>query len=83
MLPGNPALEDYDSTLYDPFWRAAIELEMPLSFHILTTRESTPVRGPAMNGFLSIVLRELGDTEGAQKAAQTERELRAKGPNQP
>ena len=54
MMPGNPAEEDYDSTLYDDFWRAAIDLELPLSFHILTTRESRP-RGPAMNGFLSIV----------------------------
>jgi predicted TIM-barrel fold metal-dependent hydrolase len=55
MMPGNPAVEDYDSTVYDPFWEAAIELGLPLSFHILTTRESSPVRGPRMNGFLSII----------------------------
>ncbi len=55
MMPGNPAVEDYDSPIYDPFWEKAIELEMPLSFHILTTRETSPVRGPAMNGFLSII----------------------------
>ncbi|MEE8475129.1 MAG: amidohydrolase family protein [Myxococcota bacterium] len=54
MMPGVPAVEDYDSTRYDDFWRAAIELELPLSFHILTTR-SGPVRGPLMNGFLTIV----------------------------
>ncbi len=54
MMPGIPAVEDYDSTVYDGFWRAAIELELPLSFHILTTR-ATPTRGPAMNGFLAIV----------------------------
>jgi predicted TIM-barrel fold metal-dependent hydrolase len=58
MMPGNPAVEDYDSRVYDRFWEAAIELGMPLSFHILTDRSSTfgaKVRGPAMNGFLAIV----------------------------
>ncbi len=55
MMPGNPAVEDYHSPVYDPFWQKAIELELPLSFHILTTRETAPVRGPAMNGFLSII----------------------------
>ncbi len=54
MMPGVPAEEDYDSPIYDDFWRAAIELALPLSFHILTTREALP-RGPAMNGFLTIV----------------------------
>jgi predicted TIM-barrel fold metal-dependent hydrolase len=55
MMPGNPAVEDYDSPVYDPFWEKAIEIGMPLSFHILTTRDTSPVRGPAMNGFLSII----------------------------
>jgi predicted TIM-barrel fold metal-dependent hydrolase len=58
MMPGNPAQEDYDSPLYDRFWDAAIELDLPLSFHILTDRSYAfqhPVRGPAMNGFLSIM----------------------------
>jgi predicted TIM-barrel fold metal-dependent hydrolase len=58
MMPGNPIVEDYDSRVYDEFWEAAIELGLPLSFHILTDRSSTfgsKVRGPAMNGFLGIV----------------------------
>ena len=55
MMPGNPAVEDYDSPVYDPFWEKAIELGLPLSFHILTTRETAPVRGPAMNRFLTVV----------------------------
>jgi predicted TIM-barrel fold metal-dependent hydrolase len=55
MMPGQPAVEDYDSTAYDEFWEAAIALELPLSFHILTTRETTPVRGPRMNAFLSVI----------------------------
>jgi predicted TIM-barrel fold metal-dependent hydrolase len=56
MLPGNPAVEDYHSTVYDPFWEAAIETGLPLSFHILTSRtDSAWARGPAMNGFLAII----------------------------
>ena len=55
MMPGNPAVEDYDSRAYDAFWETSIELGLPLSFHILTTRDTAPVRGPKMNGFLSII----------------------------
>jgi uncharacterized protein len=57
MLPGNPQQEDYDSPIYDPFWEAAMALELPLSFHILTSRsdEIGRARGPKLNGFLSII----------------------------
>jgi predicted TIM-barrel fold metal-dependent hydrolase len=56
MMPGMPAVEDYDSRAYDDFYRAAIELDLPLSFHILTSREDlTPVRGPRINAFLSVI----------------------------
>lgn len=55
MMPGNPGCDDdYDSPVWDPFWQAAIELGVPLSFHILTTRDAV-TRGPRMNSFLSIV----------------------------
>ena len=54
MLPGEPGVEDYDSPVYDDFWETAIELELPLSFHILTMR-AEKTRGPKMAGFLSIV----------------------------
>jgi uncharacterized protein len=54
MMPGSPGVEDYDSPVYDPFWRAAVELGLPLSFHILTTK-SGATRGPKMAQFLSIV----------------------------
>ena len=54
MMPGHPGVEDYDSPVYDEFWRAAIDLNLPLSFHILTTREERP-RGPRMNAFLTVV----------------------------
>ena len=54
MLPGEPGVEDYDSPIYDDFWETAIELQLPLSFHILTMR-AEKTRGPKMAGFLSIV----------------------------
>jgi len=57
MMPGFPILEDYDSKIYDEFFEAAISLQMPLSFHILTSREGIAVanRGPRMNSFMSII----------------------------
>jgi predicted TIM-barrel fold metal-dependent hydrolase len=55
MMPGDPAAEDYDSEIYNPVWEAAIELELPLSFHILTSRQSSGHRGPRINSFLSII----------------------------
>ncbi len=38
MLPGNPVVEDYDHACYDPFWQACIAHQMPVHFHILTTK---------------------------------------------
>jgi len=39
MLPGHPATEfDYQDLQFDKLWQASIELDMPISFHILTTR---------------------------------------------
>jgi predicted TIM-barrel fold metal-dependent hydrolase len=58
MMPGNPAVEDYDHPCYADFYEAAADLGLPLSFHILTTRDSgftAPVRGPRLNGFISII----------------------------
>ncbi len=64
MMPGEPATladdgsGDFDDPMWDPFWEAAIDLGLPLSFHILTSRtsafESRP-RGPRINGFLAII----------------------------
>ena len=57
MMPGNPQVEDYDSKIYDPLWEAAVDLELPLSFHILTSRDDSllQTRGPKLNSFLSII----------------------------
>ena len=54
MMPGMPGVEDYDSPVWDPFWEAAVDLGLPLSFHILTTK-GAGFRGPRLNGFLSII----------------------------
>lgn len=55
MMSGNPAEEDFDSPIYNPVWEAAIELDLPLSFHILTSRGQSNYRGPRINSFLSII----------------------------
>ena len=57
MMPGNPMVEDYDSHIYDPFWQAAVDMKMPLSFHILTSKAAGIMegRGPTINSFLSII----------------------------
>jgi predicted TIM-barrel fold metal-dependent hydrolase len=57
MMPGNPQVADYDDPCYAPFFEAAIDMDMPLSFHILTSRADAigGGRGPTINGFLSII----------------------------
>ena len=47
MMPGDPAVEDYDSPVYDPVCATAVELGLPLSFHILTTKSGQPGAEPA------------------------------------
>ena len=57
MMPGNPQHEDYDHLDYDPFYEAAVDLEIPLSFHILTssTDRIGALRGQKINGFCTII----------------------------
>ena len=56
MMSGNPHTDfDFDDPQWDPFWQAAIDLEMPLSWHILTTKESGKPRGPKANAFMTII----------------------------
>ena len=46
------------AAIYDPVWATAVELGLPLSFHILTTKSGSLAqnpRGPRINGFLSII----------------------------
>lgn len=62
MLPGDPAIEDYDHPCYDPFWEAAVELGLPVHFHILTSDNddlsvmfNRKTRGPKIAQFMSII----------------------------
>jgi len=59
MLPGRPGIPDvdYDHAMFDPFWQAAIDLELPLSFHILTSGEmkSLQFRGTSINSGYAII----------------------------
>jgi len=63
MIPGYASCwedGDYDDPRWDPLWRAAVELELVPSFHILTSGNDVPgsawqFRGPKMNSFLGII----------------------------
>ena len=62
MMPGYASCfdeGDYDHPRWDPFWRAAIDLGLPLSFHILTSGNDQPTnpqfRGPKLNSFIGII----------------------------
>ncbi|MBI3628320.1 MAG: amidohydrolase [Candidatus Rokubacteria bacterium] len=56
MMPGNPAVSDYHDPIYAPFYEAAVDLGLPLSFHILTSPQDTfKTRGPKLNAFMSII----------------------------
>ena len=56
MMPGEPATwsedgsGDYDDPMWDPFWQAAIDLGLPLGFHILTSRASAFESRPRVRG---------------------------------
>jgi predicted TIM-barrel fold metal-dependent hydrolase len=62
MFPGNPNVEDYDHPCYDPLYEAAVDLDLPIHFHILTSDSddlSTIIirktRGPKIGQFMSII----------------------------
>jgi len=60
MMPGFPGdayngnTPDYDDPYWDPFFRASVELRMPISFHILTMGAQKH-RGPKIASFMSII----------------------------
>ena len=56
MVPGNPGQADYDDRRYDEFWAACVELGMPVSFHVLTSKgEFENHRGPILNFLITII----------------------------
>lgn len=61
MMPGQPMGDaDYDDPAWDRFWAAAVELELPVSFHVLTDNQAmgavnAKARGGKINAFLGII----------------------------
>lgn len=58
MMPGDPIHEDYDHPDYDALWECATDLDLPICFHILTSRAGNinmKHRGHALNNFLGII----------------------------
>lgn len=60
MLSGDPHVEDYDHPCYDPLWECAVALDLPISFHILTSKaddlaNNRKGRGPKINSFMQLV----------------------------
>jgi len=57
MMPGQPQESDYDDPIYDPLWQAAVDLGLPISFHILTSKgdQLKKSRGPKINTFLAVI----------------------------
>ncbi len=57
MLPGEPGYEDYHHPDYDAFYEAVVDMNMPICFHILTSKRDNmrTYRGPKINSFLSII----------------------------
>jgi predicted TIM-barrel fold metal-dependent hydrolase len=45
MFPCEPAIEvEYDDPQFDPVWEAAVALQLPIAFHILTSRRGPKIR---------------------------------------
>ncbi len=58
MMPGDPVHEDYDHPDYDALWECASDLDLPICFHILTSRAGSlyaETRGHPLNSFLGII----------------------------
>ncbi|MFN0028572.1 MAG: amidohydrolase family protein [Acidimicrobiales bacterium] len=60
MMTGNPQHEDYDHRDYDALWECAVDLKMPIAFHILTSRDYDAAtalkspRGHSANAFMNL-----------------------------
>ncbi|MBV1931279.1 MAG: amidohydrolase [Porticoccaceae bacterium] len=61
MMTGNPQYEDYDHPDYDALWQCAVDLDLPICFHILTMKGHDvasvfkPPRGHTANGFMNLI----------------------------
>ena len=71
MMPGDPVhpegeQRDYDHPDYDALWECASDLQLPIAFHILTSRAGSlyaETRGHPLNNFLGII-RAIQDVVG-------------------
>jgi len=51
MMPCEPATEfDYDDPRFDPLWQASTDLNLPISFHVLTSSRDKNIFGGASRG---------------------------------
>ena len=55
MMSGAPGEADYDDPSYDRLWATAVELDLPLCFHILTNSGYGGHRGPKINALLNVI----------------------------
>ncbi len=55
MMSGMPGTADYDDPAYDRLWATAVELGLPLCFHILTNTSYSGHRGPKINALLNVI----------------------------
>ncbi len=55
MMSGAPGEADYDDPSYDRLWSTAVELGLPLCFHILTNPAYGGHRGPKINALLNVI----------------------------
>lgn len=55
MMSGMPGEADYDDPSYDKLWSAAVEMDLPLCFHILTNKSYGGHRGPKINALLNVI----------------------------
>lgn len=61
MMPGDPMHADYDHPDYDALWECAVDLNMPICFHILTAKRGSTQhafraeRGHNLNAFMGII----------------------------
>ncbi|MBL4868445.1 MAG: amidohydrolase family protein, partial [Pseudomonadales bacterium] len=61
MMPGNPVNGEYDQPEFDALWECAVDLDLPICFHILTAKTDKAAdafkdqRGHPLNGFMKII----------------------------
>ena len=60
MMPTEPEIADYDDAMYDEAWAASVELNLPVSFHVMTHTKkgqvfTAGVRGSKLNNIMNVI----------------------------